>query len=180
MRIVLSLTAAAIILSLSGCMQTLYVAAAAQEKMKCLSQPDNQPQPSRREASFPFRIAYEIDGRRTVLEDTQICEFKGRTCSALGRSDLWESRFASGKPRILVKQIDKSHEFVAVTGECPVLMTSPQYREVAERPWEHVDFLVYKHGRLKETISASEFTQAEYRIKVTSFEQWLGESPRGP
>ena len=45
---------------------------------------------------FPFRIEYEIDDERFIVEDTVICEFDGIYSSEAGKSLRWKSHLASG------------------------------------------------------------------------------------
>lgn len=40
------------------------------------SQP-NPPQPTIKHGQFPFRLEYELNGQRKIIEDTLICEFDG-------------------------------------------------------------------------------------------------------
>jgi len=181
MRTILALAAFPVLASLlGGCTSTRYLAASAHEKLQCLSEPDDAPLPSRRQAAFPFRLIYYIDGRRVVVEDTQVCDFKGRSCGAYGREDLWQPKLASGRSQILIRQLDKNHNYVASIGECPTLMADPQYRRVDGAPWNHVELQAFRHGHLKETIVGSQDLQAEHGIEVISFEQWADGSGDGP
>ena len=58
----------------------------------------NPPRPEITYGEFPFRIEYEINGERFVIEDTVICEFDGFGMGAMGDPKIrkWKSRLASG------------------------------------------------------------------------------------
>ena len=58
----------------------------------------NPPLPEITYGEFPFRIEYEINGERFVIEDTVICEFDGFGMGAMGDPKIrkWKSRLASG------------------------------------------------------------------------------------
>jgi hypothetical protein len=57
----------------------------------------SQPAPKNTYGEFPFRIVYEVDGERFVIEDTLICEYKGRGADAgRGKFLRWDVKLASG------------------------------------------------------------------------------------
>jgi len=161
---------------LTGCAETLYVAAATRDQVKCLSAPDDEPLPPRTEGAFPLRFVYEVDDRRVVVEDTQVCKFKGRRCTVNGRVDLWETTLASGQSQIIIRQMEKDKEYVAEIGECPVLMADSRYRKLDQSPWNRVTLRVYEHGRFQYVVPG---VRAQ-GIKVISFEQWAEGSLIGP
>ena len=161
---------------LAGCAEAIYVAAAAHDKVECLSSSDEEPLPPRTEGAFPFRLVYEVDDDRVVVEDTQVCKFKGRRCTASGRDDQWETTLASGHSQIVIRQLEKDREYVARIGECPVLMADPQYRILDDSPGGRVTLRIYEHGRFKYLVDG---VQAQ-GIKMTSFEQWAEGFSVGP
>lgn len=56
---------------------------------------------------FPFRLEYEINGRREFMEDTLIIEYKGVGIDAgRGKFRRWEDRLASGNERITLFKSD--------------------------------------------------------------------------
>ena len=56
------------------------------------------PRPEITYGEFPFRIEYELQGERFVVEDTVICEFDGFGIGGIGSPKYckWKSRLASG------------------------------------------------------------------------------------
>ena len=58
----------------------------------------NPPMPEIRYGEFPFRLEYEINGERIVIEDTVICEFDGVGWNeGVGKHRKWKSHLASNK-----------------------------------------------------------------------------------
>lgn len=57
----------------------------------------NPPRPEITYGEFPFRVEYEINGQRKVIQDTLICEFDGFGADeGNGKYRKWEERLASG------------------------------------------------------------------------------------
>ena len=50
-----------------------------------------------RYGEFPFRLVYEIDGERHVIEDTIICQYDGFALDGSGKYRKWKTRLASGE-----------------------------------------------------------------------------------
>ncbi|EPY14882.1 hypothetical protein [Paenibacillus alvei] len=69
-----------------------------------------EPNPSRPAITygeFPFRLDYEINGERKVVQDTLICEYDGiGSNEGTGKYRKWKERFASGNPKILLLKVD--------------------------------------------------------------------------
>jgi len=57
----------------------------------------NPPMPEIRYGEFPFRLEYEINGERIVVEDTIICKFDGVGAGTNGKYLKWDSFLVSGK-----------------------------------------------------------------------------------
>jgi len=56
----------------------------------------NPPLPEIRYGEFPFRLEYEINGERVVVEDTIICKFDGIETTVNGKYIKWKLYFKSG------------------------------------------------------------------------------------
>jgi hypothetical protein len=57
----------------------------------------NPPRPEITYGEFPFRLEYEINGERKVIQDTLICEFDGFGADeANGKYRKWKDSLASG------------------------------------------------------------------------------------
>ncbi len=65
------------------------------------------PKPEITYGEFPFRLEYEINGERKVIQDTLICEFDGFDANeAYGKFRKWKERLASGKQNVLLLNTD--------------------------------------------------------------------------
>lgn len=63
----------------------------------------NPPKPVVTYGEFPFRLEYEVNGRRIIDEDILICEFDGfATNTAKGKYRKWKERLASGREKIIL------------------------------------------------------------------------------
>jgi hypothetical protein len=67
------------------------------------------PSPDITYAEFPFRLEYEINGQRKVVQDVLICEFVGIGMNeGTGKYREWKKRLASGSNKIqLLVNYDK-------------------------------------------------------------------------
>ncbi|MFD0620900.1 hypothetical protein ACFQZR_26025 [Paenibacillus sp. GCM10027629] len=60
------------------------------------SQP-NPPQPSITYSEFPFKLVYEINGKKKIVQDTVVCEYDGVGMDeGQGKFRKWKQRLASG------------------------------------------------------------------------------------
>lgn len=81
-----------------------------------LTEPD-PPRPVVTYAEFPFRLEYEINGRKRVIQDTLICEYKGvGTDEGRGKFRKWEQRLASGNEQITLLKVGNNKEIYYPTG----------------------------------------------------------------
>lgn len=73
----------------------------------------NPPRPEIRYGEFPFRLEYEINGQRIVIEDTLICEYDGIGADeGRGKYRKWKQKLTSGNERItLLKVGDKKETY---------------------------------------------------------------------
>ena len=57
---------------------------------------------------FPFRLVYEINGERIVIEDSLICEFKGFGANeGTGKYRQWSKRLESGGQELILLEVDE-------------------------------------------------------------------------
>ena len=68
----------------------------------------NPPKPEIKQAEFPFRLEYEIEGETKIVEDVLICKFSGFASNeAEGKYRTWKSYFKSGNTRITLLRSDE-------------------------------------------------------------------------
>ncbi len=71
----------------------------------------NPPRPEITYGEFPFRLEYEINGERKVIQDTLICKFDGfGSDEGRGKYRKWKTRLASGNERLTLLKVDETME----------------------------------------------------------------------
>lgn len=77
----------------------------------------NPPRPEVTYGEFPFRLEYEINGQRKVVQDTLICEYDGIGADeGRGKYRKWKQRLASGNERIILLKVSESKEIEFIPG----------------------------------------------------------------
>lgn len=83
----------------------------------------NPPRPEITYGEFPFRLEYEINGERKVIQDTIICEYDGIGADeGQGKYRKWKERLASGNKRITLLKVDDSTEIYYSPGSADYYM----------------------------------------------------------
>jgi hypothetical protein len=68
----------------------------------------NPPGPEIKNGKFPFELVYEINGEKTVVKDTILCEFDGfGVDEGRGKYRKWKETLASGKEDIVLWRNNK-------------------------------------------------------------------------
>jgi len=139
-----------------------------------------KPNPQRPEITygeFPFRLEYEINGERVVVEDTVICKFDG--FGVLGWGDgkhrKWKSWLASDKNMdfVLLKTIDDSSKLFYTLGSAAYYMgDGPAHMYAPDYPTVHYHAVIEKPfngGTLSSAVKADELLN-KYGIRIINFE----------
>jgi len=137
--------AAAATLLLSGCVTTMMAAAALNEKVSCMSEPDTGKKPATTYAEFPFRLTYEKQGETFVVEDTLICQYEGRHCSSTGREDVWRSTIA-GRDNIVIHSVSDKEKYLFSVGRCERALAGI-FPKADEDPQKRIYLAGFKNGR---------------------------------
>jgi hypothetical protein len=83
----------------------------------------NPPHPEITYGEFPFRLEYEINGDRKVIEDTLICEFDGFGADeGRGKYRKWKQRLASGQKNVTLVRVNDSNEIYLFPGSAEYYM----------------------------------------------------------
>jgi hypothetical protein len=110
----------------------------------------NPPRPQITYGEFPFRLEYEINGERKVIQDSLICEFDGFGADeGRGKYREWKQRLASGNERVTLLKVNDNLEIYYSPG------SAKYYMDDMESGGE------YKHGYPDALVS-------EKRGKITS------------
>lgn len=130
----------------------------------------NPSQPAITHGEFPFRLEYEINGQRMVIQDTLICEYDGvGSNEASGKYRKWEERLASGKERVTLLKVDDRTEIYYYPG------SANYYMGDSEGPGLHDSYpnaiISQRDGRITSggTIQADELL-TKYKIRLLSRE----------
>ena len=132
-------------------------------------QPD-PPKPEITYGEFPFRIEYELQGERFVIEDTVICEFKGIGTSEASKRRIWKAHLASGKEGCVInlKVFDETKRITCNAGAADYYMgdsfTSPDWRYSEEAT------LSEGYGTPNYVLYAPPFWYDEYGFRFISWE----------
>ncbi|MGR6762207.1 hypothetical protein [Paenibacillus polymyxa] len=147
-----------------------------------------EPNPSPPEITyekFPFRLEYEINGQRKVIQDTLICEYDGiGSNEARGKYRKWRERLAGGDRLLPVLEVNSRIEISYYPGIAEYYMgdldSSDEYQQtVADSIFiEQEGIIIKKDGRVFENDGRTINTQfsnsnellAKYHIKLISWD----------
>ncbi|TPG69643.1 hypothetical protein EEL31_14850 [Brevibacillus laterosporus] len=83
----------------------------------------NPPRPEVAYGEFPFRLEYEINGQRMVIQDTLICEYDGIGADeGRGKYRKWKERLASGNEEIILLKVNDTKEIDFFPGSAEYYM----------------------------------------------------------
>ncbi|MCL2707427.1 MAG: hypothetical protein FWE97_04630 [Dehalococcoidia bacterium] len=125
--------------------------------------------PEIRYGEFPFRLEYEINGERVVVEDTVICEFDGIGLdTAKWKYRKWKSYLASGKKESAVLiTIDEKVKIYCFVGSAAYYMGDERYPE--QRPLKPRFYHVELDSLDTTVYEIDEFIE-KYGLKLISWE----------
>ena len=133
----------------------------------------NPPLPTIRYGEFPFRLEYEINGERFIVEDTVICEFDGTELlfGAGYRALKWKSHLASGSEGsgVTLQIIDDTKKIVFTAGSPKYYMG---YSGMTPNDYWHYALKVFliERSDTREITLFPEQWYDEYNFKIISFE----------
>ncbi|QDY81985.1 hypothetical protein FQU75_00470 [Paenibacillus polymyxa] len=147
-----------------------------------------EPNPSPPEIAyekFPFRLEYEINGQRKVIQDTLICEYDGiGSNEARGKYRKWKESLSSGGRYLPLLKVNGRIEISYYPGIAEYYMgdldSSDEYQQtVADSIFiEQEGIIIKKDGRVFENDGRTINTQfsnsnellAKYHIKLISWD----------
>jgi len=129
----------------------------------------NPPHPTITYGEFPFRLEYEINGERIIVEDTIICKFDGFEKTATGSFRKWKSHLASNKNENAVLVIvEKRVKIYCSVGGAKYYMND-EGMFPAERPFAPRFFLVNSSSHDTMVYKIADFIE-KYKLKIVDFE----------
>ncbi len=132
----------------------------------------NPPEPEITYGEFPFRLVYEINGERKVIEDTLICEYDGIGMNeGQGKYRKWKERLASGNENILLLKVNNTQEIYYNSGPADYYMGDMGEGVTYSHNFPHAcQYKKYANGNSSYvTISADELFK-NYNIKLISWD----------
>ena len=90
----------------------------------------NPPAPEITYGEFPFRLEYEINGERVVVEDTVVCEYGGVGWDeGQGKHRTWEGYLASSGEENVLVVTDGTRKIYCYVGSAEYYMGDEKYPE---------------------------------------------------
>lgn len=87
----------------------------------------NPPEPAITYGEFPFRLEYELNGQRMVIQDRLICEYVGvGSDEGRGKYREWKGKLASGEERVTLLVVDENTEIYYSPGHANYYMGDMQ------------------------------------------------------
>ncbi|MNW52805.1 hypothetical protein D3C74_303400 [compost metagenome] len=133
-----------------------------------------EPNPLRPEVTygeFPFRLEYEVNGQRMVVEDTLICEYDGIGADeGRGKYRKWKERLASGHERVTLRKVDETKEIYYSPGSASYYMDDLENSIEYQHGYPDA-LIIEKEDRITSNrlIRADQLLK-EYNIKLISWE----------
>jgi hypothetical protein len=121
---------------------------------------------------FPFRLEYELNGERKVIEDTVICEYDGiDSDEAKGKFRKWKARLANrgieGDVRLILLEVDDIKQILYYPGSADFYMGDPYTHY--ENNFSFPDAVIAEKDSSSRLIFANELLQ-KYHIKLISWD----------
>lgn len=128
------------------------------------------PRPEITYGEFPFRLEYEINDERHVIEDTLICKYGGIGMdTADGKFHKWKEKLASGNKRVTLLKISDNQEIYYPIGSARYYMGA--YKGVKDKSdiYNASLYITLKKGYSAKLIYAEELLN-KYNIRIINFE----------
>lgn len=134
----------------------------------------NPSEPEITSGEFPFRLEYEMNGERKIVQDTLICEYDGIGWNeGQGKYRKWKQRLASGNEKITLLKVDETKEIYYPPGSTDYYMDDLKEYEKFSHIFPNAAF-IEKSDRITHSgiIRSNELVE-KYNIKLISWEPSL-------
>lgn len=131
----------------------------------------NPPEPAITYGEFPFRLEYELNGQRMVIQDRLICEYAGvGSDEGRGKYREWKEKLANGEERVTLLVVDENTEIFYDPGPAYYYMGDMQERKSFIHKFPNA-LVMRKDGKFTtySLIEASELLQ-QYNIQLIRWE----------
>ena len=135
-----------------------------------LLQPD-PPRPEITYGEFPFKLVYEINGERKVIQDTVICEYDGVGMDeGQGKYRKWKKQYVSGDKNITLLKISNNSEIVYSEGSASYYMGDLKEYEQFNPLFPDAIIIEKDIGSTREGLIRADELLEKYHIKLISWE----------
>lgn len=130
------------------------------------------PRPEVTYGEFPFRLEYEINGKRKVIQDTLICEYDGIGIDeGRGKYREWKERLASGNHNILLLKVSDTKEIYYDPGPAQYYMGDMNEGVTYTQSFPDASYSEkYADGSASEGIIFADELLTKYNIKLISWD----------
>ncbi|WP_145051483.1 hypothetical protein [Paenibacillus xylanexedens] len=129
------------------------------------------PLPKVKYGEFPFRLEYDIDGQRRVIQDTLIVEYDGIGMNeGNGKFRKWEQRLKSGKENITLLKVNNSFEIYYPPGSARYYMDDLEDYVEYKHSFPDAEFIERDGEITRYGIVYAEELLDKYQIKLISWE----------
>ncbi|WP_052487863.1 hypothetical protein [Gordoniibacillus kamchatkensis] len=130
----------------------------------------NPPRPEITHGEFPFRLEYDINGERKVIQDTLICEFDGFGADeGRGKYRRWKERLASGNERVALAKVTDKMEIYYSPGSAKYYMDDLSDSGEYEHYFPDALFIEKRGGITTTGIVHADELYDKYHIKLISW-----------
>lgn len=145
------------IVMLSGCAGIATV-------VSCAVDPAAEDKPQLKHHEFPFHFEYEHVGKIYIVDDTLICDYKGRACDGRGMHNEWSERLTSGNADVQLLKFSENERLILAIGSCAELQKDNLQESKSSVVLER------KEGAsTRWTLVKAERLWKEFQIKVTNY-----------
>ncbi|KPU42116.1 hypothetical protein OXPF_38950 [Oxobacter pfennigii] len=132
----------------------------------------NPPKPEIIYSEFPFRLVYEINGEKKVIEDTLICKYDGVGMDeGRGKYREWKEHLASGNQKILLLKVDDKKEIYYYPGSAQYYMGDMNEGVTYTHSFPNARYFEkYADGSIRDGIIRADELFNKYHIKLLSWD----------
>lgn len=131
----------------------------------------NPPRPEITRGEFPFRLEYEINGERKVVQDTLICEFDGFGADeGRGKYRKWKRRLASGNERVTLLKVDDTKEVYYPPGSANYYMGDLENGKQYQHSFPNASIIEKRGGINSDGFLPADELLNKYHIKLISWD----------
>jgi hypothetical protein len=132
----------------------------------------NPPRPEITYGEFPFRLEYEINGQRMVIQDTLICEYDGIGMDeGNGKYRNWKEHLASGNEKLVLLKVEGTKEIYYYPGSAQYYMGDMNEGVTYSHGFPKARYFeIYADGSTSDGIIQADELLNKYNIRLISWD----------